>query len=102
MVRPLKELAAKSARLALELRKRLPEAPIAIAAERSRDGDINEVIDRGAQSIVREAFDRALAGAVKHPGAGAIRVDDRAVKVLEDEFRIERSALGYFLTGKGD
>jgi hypothetical protein len=90
----------RAAHFALELRGDFPDAPMAIAAQRAPDDNLDEVIDRGAQTIVRESLESVLAGAAQHPGQGAIRVDDLTVHLLPERFQVVQSPFGYFLTGE--
>jgi serine/threonine protein kinase len=94
------EAVARAAHYALELRTDFPDAPMAIAAQRAPEADLEDVIDRGAQTIVRESLESVLAGAAQHPGLGAIRVDDLTVRLLPDRFSVVQSPFGYFLTGE--
>jgi eukaryotic-like serine/threonine-protein kinase len=94
------DLVARAARLALKLRGEFPNAPMVIAAQRAPGDALDEVIDRGAETIVRESLESVLADAAKHPGSGAIRLDDVTIRLLPEQFHVVRSPSGYFLTGE--
>lgn len=91
------DVTAQAARCALKIRERVPDAPIAIAAQKSAETPLDEMIDRGAQTAARESLESLFAAASRHPGSGAIRLDEVTVQLLPEQFEVVRSATGAYL-----
>jgi serine/threonine protein kinase len=91
------DVTAQAARCALKIRQQIPDAPIAIAAQKTPDSSVDELIDRGAETAVRESLESIFASASRHPGSGAIRLDEVTVQLLPEQFEVVRSATGFYL-----
>jgi hypothetical protein len=91
------DVTANAARFALKLREEFPADPMAIAALKSADSPVDEMIERGADTATREVMESIFGDAAHHPGLAAIRIDETTVQLLPEQFEVIRSPGGYYL-----
>ena len=84
--------AARAARCALDVRAELPEVPLVVATGPGRFS---------AWSVVGEVIDNGMR-LLRGTAAGAIRVDDMAVGLLDGRFEIRRDGSASFLRAERD
>lgn len=93
--------AERAAFCALQIRGVLPEAPMAVVAERSASR-LDALIDRGVKTVTSTSIASMFAEALTAPALdGGIRLDDATVSLLQaDRFQLTQSAEGTYLRPK--
>jgi hypothetical protein len=85
-----KEEAVRAARLALRMRASLPDLPMTLVADCSRQPSLGELIERGVQAIHLEAMESLFANAVPGSNTGGIRLDAQARGLIEQRFQVQQ------------
>ncbi len=93
-----RDLAARAASCALQIREVLPEVPMALVAEKS-PARVDALIDRGVSTVTTESIASVFADAASPPRSGGeIRLDQATMELLQkDRFALTLRPDGIYL-----
>jgi hypothetical protein len=92
------EEAARAARVALRLRKTLPQSPMTLVTDSSESNDLGGLIERGVHAIHLESMEALFAEVLSQdtPEWG-IRLDQESVRLLEPRFLVKKQRTASYL-----